>query len=115
VFPDDRPGRRPEHGFDFAGAGLFVITYGLVLFLLYRGNYLGWRVSTPIWAAAAAVLAAVALFIWRQLVAAEPFLDLGGFAFRTVAPALLASGVWWRAVYGGPLHVAHRPPAPGYA
>jgi DHA2 family multidrug resistance protein len=100
LFPDDRPGRRPEHGFDFAGAGLFVITYGLVLFLLYRGNYLGWRVSTPIWAAAAAVLAAVALFMWRQLVAAEPFLDLGGFAYRTVTLVMLASGFWCAAMYG---------------
>jgi hypothetical protein len=100
LFPDDRPGRRPEHGFDFAGAGLFVIAYGLVLFLLYRGNYLGWRVSTPIWLGATAVLAALALFIWRQLVAAEPFLNLSGFAFRTVALAMLASGFWCAAMYG---------------
>ncbi len=52
LFPDDRPTRRPEHGFDFAGAGLFMIFFGLILFLLYRGDYLGWRVSTPIWIAA---------------------------------------------------------------
>jgi hypothetical protein len=100
LFPDDRPGRRPGHGFDFAGAGLFVLTYGLVLFLLYRGNYLGWRVSTPVWAAAAAILAAVVLFIWRQLTAAEPFLNVSGFAYRTVALAMLASGFWCAAMYG---------------
>ncbi len=100
VFPDDRPARRPEHGFDFAGAGLFVLTYVLVLFLLYRGNYLGWRVSTPIVTAAVAVLVAAALFVWRELVAAEPFLNLGGFAFRTVALAMLASGFWCAAMYG---------------
>jgi DHA2 family multidrug resistance protein len=100
IFPDDRPRRRPEHGFDFAGAGLFVAIFGLVLFLLYRGNYLGWRVSTPIVTAALGVLAAVALFVWRQLVAAEPFLNLGGFAFRTVALAMVASGFWCAAMYG---------------
>jgi MFS family permease len=100
IFPDDRPGRRPEHGFDFVGAGLFVAVFGLVLFLLYRGNYLGWGVSTPIWAAAVAALAAAALFIWRQLVAPEPFLHLGGFAFRTVALTMLASGFWCAAMYG---------------
>src|SRR5262249_9682632 len=100
IYPDDQPGRKPEHGFDFAGAGLFMATFGLVLFLLYRGNYLGWRVSTPIVTAALAVLAAVALFIWRELVAAEPFLNLGGFAFRTVALAMLASGFWCAAMYG---------------
>jgi DHA2 family multidrug resistance protein len=100
LFPDDRPARRPEHGFDFAGVGLFMAVFGLVLFLLYRGNYLGWRVSTPIVTAAVAVLAAVAIFIWRELVAAEPFLHLGGFAFRTVALAMLASGFWCAAMYG---------------
>src|SRR5262245_3000571 len=100
IFPDDRPARGPEHGFDFAGAALFVAFFGLVLFLLYRGNYLGWRVSTPIVTAAGAVLVALAIFIWRQLVAAEPFLHLGGFAFRTVALAMLASGFWCAAMYG---------------
>jgi DHA2 family lincomycin resistance protein-like MFS transporter len=100
IFPDDRPSRRPVHGFDFAGAGLFVAIFGLVLFLLYRGNYLGWRVSTPIVTAAVAILAALTLFVWRQLVAPEPFLHLGGFAFRTVALAMLASGFWCAAMYG---------------
>jgi DHA2 family multidrug resistance protein len=100
LFPDDRPDYQPGHGFDFAGAGLFMAMYGLVLFLLYRGNYLGWRVSTPIVLAALAVVAAVALFIWREVVAAEPFLHVGGFAFRTVALAMVASGFWCAAMYG---------------
>jgi DHA2 family multidrug resistance protein len=100
IFPDDRPGRRPDHGFDFAGAGLFMAVLGLIFFLLYRGNYLGWGVSTPIWAAAAAALAALALFIWRELVAAEPFLNLGAFAFRTVALSMVASAFWCAALYG---------------
>jgi DHA2 family multidrug resistance protein len=100
LFPDDRPARRPEHSFDFAGAGLFMTAFGLILFLLYRGNYLGWRVSTPIWVAAAATVAILALFVWRELVAAEPFLHLGAFTYRTVALAMLASGFWCAAMYG---------------
>jgi DHA2 family multidrug resistance protein len=100
LFPDDRPRLQPEHGFDFAGAGLFMVIFGLTLFLLYRGNYLGWRVSTPIWGAAAGLLAALALFTWRELVAPEPFLHLGGFAFRTVALTMLASAFWCAALYG---------------
>jgi DHA2 family lincomycin resistance protein-like MFS transporter len=100
LFPDDRPVRRPKHGFDFAGAGLFVVIYGLIFFLLYRGNYLGWRVSTPIWAAAGGVLVGLVLFLWRELVAPEPFLDLRGFAFRTVALTMVASGFWCAALYG---------------
>jgi DHA2 family multidrug resistance protein len=100
LFPDDRPGQWPEHGFDFVGAGLFLASFGLVLLLLYRGNYLGWRVSTPIVSAALALLTALALFIWRELVAAEPFLNVGGFAFRTVALSMIASGFWCAAMYG---------------
>jgi MFS family permease len=100
IFPDDRPDRRPEHGFDLAGAGLFVVTLALIFFLLYRGNYLGWRVSTPIWTATGAVLAALAVFVWRELVAPEPFLNLRGFTFRTVALSMLASAFWCAALYG---------------
>jgi DHA2 family multidrug resistance protein len=100
IFSDDRPGHRPQRGFDFAGTGLFLAIFGLVLFLLYRGNYLGWRVSTPIVTAAVALVTAVALFIWHELVAAEPFLNVGGFAFRTVGLAMLASGFWCAAMYG---------------
>jgi DHA2 family multidrug resistance protein len=100
LFDDDGPGRQPEHGFDFAGAALFMAVMGLVFFLLYRGNYLGWRVSTPIWVAAAALAAGLAAFIWRELVAPEPFIDLRGFTYRTVALTMLASGFWCAAMYG---------------
>jgi hypothetical protein len=107
LFPDDRPVGWPEHGFDFAGACLFVVIFGLILFLLYRGNYLGWSVSTPVLAAAGGVVAALTLFIWRELVAPEPFLDLGGFAFRTVTLTMLASAFWCAALYGVSVQVAN--------
>ncbi len=100
LMSDDRPARPAEFGFDFAGLGLFLVSLGLIFFLLYRGNYLGWRVSTPIVAAVAGLLIAMALFIWRQLVAPEPFIDLRGFAFRTVALSMLASAFWCAAMYG---------------
>jgi DHA2 family multidrug resistance protein len=100
VFPDDRPGRQPDNGFDFAGTGLFMVLLGLIFFVLYRGNYLGWRVSTPIVVGAVAVLAVLALFIWREVVAAEPFINLAGFTFRTVALSMLTSAFWCAAMYG---------------
>ena len=65
LFPDDRPARQPEHGFDFPGMLLFMALLGLTFFLLYRGNYLGWRVSTPIVTAAIALQVGLAIFIWR--------------------------------------------------
>jgi DHA2 family multidrug resistance protein len=100
LFEDDRPGQQPEHGFDFPGAGLFMAVLALVFFLLYRGNYLGWRVSTPICMAAAALAAGVALFVWRELAAAAPFIDLRGFAYRTVALTMVASAFWCASMYG---------------
>ena len=71
-----------------------------MLFLLYRGNYLGWRVSTPIWVAGGGLLATVALLIWRELVAPDPFLHLGAFSSRTVALTMFASAFWCAALYG---------------
>jgi MFS transporter, DHA2 family, multidrug resistance protein len=100
LFDDDRPRHQPRHKFDFAGAALFNAVLALVFFLLYRGNYLGWRVSTPIWVAAAALAAGVALFVWRELVAPEPFIDLRGFTYRTVALTMLASAFWCASMYG---------------
>src|SRR5262249_54507274 len=68
-FPDDRPEHGPAHNFDFAGVGLFMVGLALVLFLLYRGNYLGWWTSNAIWSAAVALAVVVVLFIWRELTA----------------------------------------------
>ncbi len=107
IFPKDHPSQWPEHGFDYAGASLFMAIFGLALFLLYRGNYLGWQVSTPIVTSAGALVGVVALFIWRQLVAPEPFLHVGGFAFRTVALTMVASGFWCAAMYGVAIHLAN--------
>jgi hypothetical protein len=100
LFPDDRPERGPEHGFDFAGAGLFMVILALIFFLLYRGNYLGWRISTRIQAASVGGVAALSLFIWRELVAPEPFINLRGFTARTVALSMLTSAFWCAALYG---------------
>src|SRR5260370_24251179 len=93
-------GQQPGHGFDFVGAALFMVVLGLVYFLLYRGNYLGWRVSTPIWVGAAALAAGLAPFRCREGVAPEPFIDLRGFTYRTVALTMLASAFWCASMYG---------------
>ncbi len=100
LFEDDRPEKQPEHAFDFAGSALFMVVLALIFFLLYRGNYLGWHVSTSIEVACAALVASLALFTWRQLVAPEPFIDLRGFAFRTVALSMLTSAFWCASMYG---------------
>jgi MFS family permease len=100
LFPDDRPATRPAYPFDFAGAALFSAGLGLLFFLLYRGNYLGWLVSTPIWLGAVGLVVVVALFVWRELTVPAPFISVRAFAFRTVTLTMLCAGFWCASMYG---------------
>src|SRR5271165_213176 len=99
VFPDDRPAKPPEHSFDFLGAGLFAAILALVFFILYRGNYLGWWHSTPICLATGATILVIALFIWRQLTAPEPYLPLGAFNYKTISFTMVTSSFWCASLY----------------
>jgi predicted MFS family arabinose efflux permease len=100
LFPDDRPESGPAHGFDFAGLGLFMAGLALILFLLYRGNYLGWWTSNAVWSAAIALALVLALFVWRELTAPEPYLPFGAFAYQTIAVTMLVSAFWCGSLYG---------------
>src|SRR5262249_2367886 len=81
------------------GAGLFATALALVYFLLYRGNYLGWGLSTPICLAAAALVVVIAMFIGRQLTAPQPYLPLGAFTYQTIAFTMLTSAFWCAVLY----------------
>jgi MFS family permease len=105
LLPDDRPATGPAHPFDFAGAGLFTAVLALILFLLYRGNYLGWWRSNAVWAGAIALVLVFGLFLWRELTVPLPFIPFGAFAYRTVALTMLLSGFWCGALYGVALHL----------
>jgi MFS family permease len=107
LFPDDRPARPPDQAFDFAGAALFAAVLGLLFFLLYRGNYLGWQVSTPVCVAAGALAVAGALFLWREGAARAPFISLLPFAHRTIALTLLCAACWAGALYGVAVQLPH--------
>jgi MFS family permease len=100
LFPDDRPAQKPDTPFDWPGVVLFAAGLGLVFFLLYRGNYLGWLVSTPIWLGFAALALVVGLFVWRELVAPEPFIGLVAFTYRTIAFTMLTAACWSASLYG---------------
>jgi predicted MFS family arabinose efflux permease len=99
LFPDDRPANPPAHAFDYLGAVLFGSALVLIFFLLYRGNYLGWGLSTPICLAAVALAVVIALFILRQLNAPEPYMPLGAFSYQTIALTMLTSGFWCASLY----------------
>jgi MFS family permease len=107
LFPDDRPATRPVNPFDWPGMTLFGVWLTLVFFLLYRGNYLGWGVSTPVHLAAAALAGVTVLFIWRELTAPEPYISLAGFGYRTVAVTMLCAAFWSAALYGVAIHFSN--------
>jgi MFS family permease len=104
-FTDDRPEHPPEQPFDYLGMILFACGLALIFFLLYRGNYLGWGVSTAIQAATIGLLVIAALFVWRQLVAPAPFLPVGAFGYRTVTLTMIVSGFWCASLYGVAIHL----------
>src|SRR5262249_44832344 len=85
---------------DWFGALLLAVWLGLMLFLLYRGNYLGWLVSTPICLALAGVAATTVLYVWRQLTAPAPYMPLSGFTFWPVTLAMECSAFWAGSLYG---------------
>jgi DHA2 family multidrug resistance protein len=114
LIPEAPPTARPPGPFDWPGLLLFAAFSGLVLFLLFRGNYLSWAVSTPICLALAAVPLFAGLFVWRERTAAVPFINLGMFASRTVWVAMLSAGFWCAALYGLMLQLPHYLLARGY-
>jgi len=114
LVPKLPPFPRPRGPFDWLGLLLFAVFSALVLFLLYRGNYLGWSASTPILMTAAAVPIVALLFVWRERTAAVPFIHLGMFACRTVWVAMLSAGFWCASLYGLMLQLPNYLLARGY-
>jgi DHA2 family lincomycin resistance protein-like MFS transporter len=107
LLPDDRPAHKPDKPFDWLGAILFAAGLGLCFFIFYRGNYLGWLVSTPICIALVAFGVVTGLYIWRELVAPEPFMSLSGFTYRTVCLTMLAAAFWGASMYGMAIQLPH--------
>lgn len=81
-------GREKLTGFDSAGAGLIFVGLASLLFVVSEGESLGW--TSPI-IASLAVLAIVTLgwFVWHELRAPDPLLDLRLFRSRNFLVANL--------------------------
>jgi MFS family permease len=94
TLPRDAPARAPAAPFDWAGTGLLAAIAGLAVFLCYRGQYLGWFDSLAISLAALALPVAVALFAWREWVAARPLLSPRLLRHRTGTLATVTSFFW---------------------
>lgn len=69
---------------DLLSIGLSTIGFGGIVFGFSKAGELGWSVPVVIWAIAAGG-AAIALFIWRQLLLKEPVMDLRAFRYPMFA------------------------------
>jgi len=87
--PADRPEDLTSDTLDLPGAALSVAAIGLACYTLTSGVEHGWLSAATCGSAAGAVLAIVA-FLWHERRTAEPMLDLGLFADRTVRGAAVA-------------------------
>jgi EmrB/QacA subfamily drug resistance transporter len=98
VLPKSEDRRETAAAFDFAGFA--ALTIALVAFLvpLTQGNRVGW--DEP-WISESFVLAVLSFtgFIWRELTAASPMLDLSLFRDRTFAIAVGMRGVLGSSYY----------------
>jgi hypothetical protein len=91
-----------------------MVGLALVFFLLYRGNYLGWLVSTPIWIAFAALAVVFVLFVWYEMRSPAPFIPFGAFFYQTIAIAMVVSAFWCASLYGVALQLPNCLLAVGY-
>ena len=89
--------RRGQQGnFDWAGAAVSGIILLALLLVVGNGNGLGWQ-SPPVIAGAAIVVTLTAVFIWWELRAAAPMLELRLFANRIFGLGIAAA---WLSFFG---------------
>lgn len=98
VLPEMKPARANQR-FDLPGAGLATAALFTLLFGLSQGDDWGW-LSAPVVAALVAGVGFAFLFVWRELRAEEPMIDLGLFRLRSVASSNLAAMAAAGALFG---------------
>jgi DHA2 family multidrug resistance protein len=84
---------------DGLGLGLMVLGVGALQVALDRGNRLDWFDSTTITTLVAVGSAALVVFLWRELTADEPIVDLRVLADRTFAIGTLLIAVMGFGLY----------------
>jgi MFS family permease len=94
ALPEDAPATAPAGRFDWAGAALLGSAAGLVVFLCYRGQYLGWFDDLSISLAILALPVAIGLLAWREATAPRPLLSPGIFRHAAGSLATVTSLFW---------------------
>jgi EmrB/QacA subfamily drug resistance transporter len=96
--PADNHSER-SNGFDFAGAGLFMLGLMSLLLGLNQGHAWGW-LSLPILALLAGSLVALAGFVWIEAHREEPMLDMRLFSSGLFSNATFTAMLNYTCVYG---------------
>ena len=74
-------GRERLNGFDTAGAGLIFVGLASLLFVVSEGDSLGW--TSPVIACLTVIaISTLCWFVWHELRASDPLIDLGLFRNR---------------------------------
>jgi multidrug efflux system outer membrane protein len=87
-------------GWDLPGLLLLAISIAAATFLSLWGQYYGWFSSPGVLIGTAIMLLTAALFIWREMVAADPIVSLSFMPFRTLVLTLGVLGVYGAALVG---------------
>ncbi|MEV0650503.1 MFS transporter [Phytomonospora sp. NPDC050363] len=99
------PRHSTAHRIDYLGAALAAaFASGLLLITEWGGSAYTWA-SPQILGLGAAVVLALALFVWRQATAAEPILPLALFRIRAVALGFALQGLVGVAMVGAIMYV----------
>lgn len=98
-FPDDEKTVSTPGSLDYAGAGMSFVTVFLFVFILNKGNDLGWTSPTNVGSAAAFLLIS-ALFIRHENRHPEPIIDLGIFRNLWFSWTLLLTILAFMAIAG---------------
>ena len=98
---DPRPStvRRTDR-VDWTGVALLVVGVGALQTVLERGNRLDWFESDFITTLAVTAVAAIALFIWHELRAEHPIVDLRVFRFRALQVGCVYGAAMGVGLYG---------------
>jgi DHA2 family multidrug resistance protein len=106
AFLADSPHTRKPGRVDVAGLVLMVVGFGCLQFVLDRGEREDWFESGMLLTVAVVAVCALAGFVLREVLAAEPILDLTVFANRNFALASLLSAVTGVGFYSSMLLLA---------
>ncbi|MGV3614752.1 MAG: DHA2 family efflux MFS transporter permease subunit [Fimbriimonas sp.] len=85
---------------DWLGIGLLVVGVGSLQYMLEKGHEEDWFESTMILQLAAAAVLGLGLFVWRELTAEHPAVDLRILRHRSLAAGSVYSAVLGMGLYG---------------